>query len=77
MLEKEYEFFQEQLDDLAKEHKNEYVVIKDTRILGFYTNEIEAISETSKTEEIGTFIVQSCNPEDQVIDFYTNRVTFV
>lgn len=64
ILKKEFEYFLGHQDELVKKYEGRFVVIKGQRILGDYTSEIEAIEETSKTEEMGTFLVQKCEPGD-------------
>ncbi|RKX85402.1 MAG: hypothetical protein DRP57_03825 [Spirochaetes bacterium] len=75
MLEKEYKYFLSIRDKLVKEHPNEYVVIRDENILGFYPSEEDALKNMSNYE-LGTFLVQECIPEDHNIHRHHSRVVF-
>ncbi len=61
-LEKEFEFFLDHKDDLVKKYDGRYVVIKDAKVIGDYAEEVDAIRETKKHHELGTFLVQKCEP---------------
>lgn len=76
MLEREYAFFKENEKEFTRTHKDEYVVIKDDNVLGFYDSEIKAIKETVKHEELGTFLVQKCSTDENIVEFFSNRVSF-
>lgn len=69
-LEKEFRWFIAHQDDLLKKYNGRIVVIKDEKVLGDFDSEIEAVKETSKTEELGTFLVQKCS---QGTDDYTQK----
>lgn len=64
MLKNEFEFFLKHQKEFAKKYLGKFIVIKDQQVLGAYGTEIEAVEETSKTEELGTFLVQKCEPGD-------------
>ena len=68
-LEKEFEYYIEHQDELVKRYKGKYIVIKDCRVIGVYDNQIEAIEETSKNEELGTFLVKKCEPGKESYTF--------
>jgi hypothetical protein len=78
MLEKEFDFYLDHQDELVKEYNGKYIVIKNGQVLGAYSSDIEAIEETSKTNELGTFLVQYCSPgkENYTVQFHS-RVAFV
>ena len=78
MLEKEFDFYLDHQDELVKEYNGKYIVIKNGQVLGAYSSDIEAIEETSKTNELGTFLVQYCSPgkENYTAQFHS-RVAFV
>ena len=54
----EFNLYLSKQDEFVKDHDGEWVVIKGNEILGFYTEQLEAIEETQKEYEIGTFMVQ-------------------
>jgi len=74
MLEKEYKYFSDHLDEFIKKYKGKFIVLKNNCILGIYDSMPEAISETTKEHVLGTFIVQKCVPEEQNIQRFHTRV---
>ena len=77
-LEKEFRYYIDHQDDLVKHYNGKVIVIKNGQVIGVYESEIEAVEETSKKEEPGTFLVQKCNPgTDNYIQMYHSRVAFV
>ena len=76
-LEKEFKYYIENRDDLAKKYNDKYVVIKDRKVIGVYDSEITAIQETSKNESLGTFLVQECTLDNEYFkQTYHSRVIF-
>lgn len=76
-LEKEFDYYLEHQDELVAKHNGRVVVIKGRRVLGVYDDELEAISQTAKTEEMGTFLVQRCTPGDEAYTVtFRSRVRF-
>lgn len=76
-LEQEFKFYLENQDALLKHHQGKFVVIKNRAVIGVYDNEIEAITTTSKTHPLGTFLVQKCEPgEEGYTQTYHSRVVF-
>ena len=61
-LEKEFEYFLKNQDELVKKYMGKYIVIKNETIIGVFDDLTVAIAETSKTEKRGTFLVQKCLP---------------
>ena len=49
-------------DELVKTYNGKFVVIKEDKVLGAYDDELKAITETQKTEQVGTFLVQKVTP---------------
>jgi len=78
MLKKEFEYFLEHREEFAKKYNGRFIVIKNREVIGDYKTEIEAVEETSKKEEIGTFLVQKCEPGDQSFtQTFHSRVSFI
>ena len=76
-LQKEFEYYLAHQDDLVSKHMGKYIVIKDSKVLGAYDSEIEAIRQTSKEHELGTFLVQKCEPGNQsYTQTFHSRVAF-
>jgi hypothetical protein len=77
-LEKEFNYYIKNQEELVKKYKGKFIVIKKDKVLGAYKSEIEAVEETSKIEELGTFLVQKCEPgENNYTQSFHSRVIFV
>ena len=61
-LEKEFRFYIEHQDEMVEKYDGKIIVIKDGVVLGAYDDELAAITETRKTHELGTFLVQRVSP---------------
>ncbi len=76
-LEKEFNYYIENQKELVKKYNGKYIVIKNDKVIGVFNNELDAIEETSKTEELGTFLIQKCEPGvESYTQIYNSRVTF-
>ena len=62
MLKAEFEFYKIHQEELLTKYNGKYIVIKDQKVIGSYETEIEAVLQTSKIHELGTFLVQKCEP---------------
>ena len=58
----EFNYYLEHQGDLVKQYNGKVIVIKDRKVLGVYGNDIDAVTETQKNHELGTFLVQSVSP---------------
>lgn len=77
-LEAEFKYYINNQKELVKRYKGLFIVIKRNKILGSYATELEAIEETAKKEELGTFLVQKCTPgSESYAQMFHTRVTFV
>lgn len=75
MLEKEFKYYLKNQDELLKKFNGRFIVIKGDKVLGDYSTEIEALSETRKSHEIGTFLIQKCTPGNNAYtETYHSRV---
>ena len=61
-LEKEFNYYLEHQQELVNKYKGKIIVIKDNEVLGAFSSEIEAINKTSEKHELGTFLIQKCEP---------------
>ncbi|GAH03764.1 hypothetical protein KAV79_04635 [Candidatus Aerophobetes bacterium] len=76
-LEKEFKYYLENQDKLVEKYNGKVLVIKNCNVIGVYDTELEAVNETSKKEELGTFLVQKCEAgTDSYSQTYHSRVTF-
>jgi len=65
MLEQEFRYYLKNQAEFVKKYNRKVLVIKGEEILGVYKNENEAIAETLKKHELGTFLVQKCEPGEE------------
>jgi hypothetical protein len=73
MLEKEYDYFLNNKDTLFANYHNRVIVIKDEKVIGDYDTKEEALKETVKEHELGTFLIQEISQEelDDIKRFYS------
>jgi len=77
MLDKEFKYYIDNQEELVNKHKGKFLVIKDQSVIGVYNSEIEAYSETVKIHELGTFLIQECQPGDEnYTQTFRTRVIF-
>jgi len=67
MFEVENKFYQENRESLRSRYLGKRVVIVKDKILGVYDSDTEALDETTKTMEMGTFCVKyiPVDPQDE------------
>ena len=70
----DYDFFINNLAKLYKEYGHRFLVIKNERVIGAYHSFDDAYTDTIKTEDLGTFLIQECveNPDDLIMHFSSN-----
>jgi len=74
-LEKEFNYYLEHQDELVEKHNGKFVVIKDCNVIGAFDSELEAIEKTTGQYELGTFLVQKCEPgSESYTQTYHSRV---
>ena len=61
-LEKEFQYYIDHQGELVEKYRGKVIVIKNKRVIGVYDSDIEAIEKTSEKHEMGTFLVQKCEP---------------
>lgn len=61
-LEKEFQYYLDHQNELLKSFNGRYIVIADGQIIGDYSTEAEAVETTASKRELGTFLVQKCEP---------------
>ena len=76
-LEKEFKFYIEHQDDLVAQYDGKFIVIKEGVVLGAYDDELAAITDTRKSQEIGTVLVQKVSPgSEEYSQTFHSRVIF-
>jgi hypothetical protein len=77
-LKEEFEYYIEHQDELVRKYNGKFIVIKGGKVIGEYGSPLEAVEETSKKYELGTFLVQKCEPgSESYTQTYHSRVSFV
>lgn len=64
MLEQEFQYYKDHQTELVEKYNGKTLVIKDSKIIGVYNSRTEALTESTKNLELGTFLVQLCSPGD-------------
>ncbi len=62
MFANELQFFIKNQDELVRQYAGQTLAIKDDQILGAYETPLDAYLETQKEHELGTFMIQPCEP---------------
>lgn len=62
----EITFYKDNKDKILKKHKGRYVVIVGNKIVGIYDRKEDAVLETMKDHEMGSFLVQHVTEEERV-----------
>jgi hypothetical protein len=77
VLKKDYEFFIAHRDEYLRDHRDEYAVIENESLLGFYPNQMSAML-AMKEHVVGNFLVKKVVPADQdIVEYHTQAVAFV
>ena len=74
-LEKEFKYYIDHQAELVEKYDGKFIVIKDCKVIGAFDSELEAINTTSEQYELGTFLVQKCEPgSESYTQTYHSRV---
>ena len=63
-LETEFNYYLEHQDELVRLYNGRFIVLKGHEVLGVYDERMEALNETAKEHEPGTFMVHRVTPGD-------------
>lgn len=76
-LEKEFKYYIDHQNELVEKYNGKFIVIKNQKVIGVYDNEVDALKNTTKDHELGTFLVQKCEPgNSSYTQTYHSRVAF-
>jgi hypothetical protein len=76
-LKEAFQFYLENQDALVKKYRGKFIVIKGRAVLGAYDNELQAVQETQKNHDLGTFLVQKVEPgESAYTQTFHSRIVF-
>jgi UDP-N-acetylglucosamine 2-epimerase len=77
MLEKEFQYYLDNQQELVKKYNGKVIVIIGNEVVGVYKNELDALKESQKEYEQGTFLIQKCTPGNEAYtQTFHSRVTF-
>ncbi|MBA7558242.1 hypothetical protein ES705_51038 [subsurface metagenome] len=77
MLEKEFQFFIDNQNELVKKYNGKFIVIIGDKVINAYNTQEEAYIKTIKDHELGTFLIQECLPgEDSYTQTFHSRAIF-
>ncbi|CDF11579.1 putative uncharacterized protein [Mycoplasma sp. CAG:776] len=75
-VDRNYKWFKANLKELLKKYKGQYIVIANQEVIFASKEEQKAITYASELE-MGTFIIQKCEKEDQnSIQVFHTRAIF-
>jgi hypothetical protein len=76
-LQKEYDYYLEHRTELLEKFNGKVLVVKGQAVIGVFDSELEALQKTSQSHELGTFLIQKCDPtEESHTQTYHSRVAF-
>jgi len=73
MLETEWEFYENNRDELVEKYCGKYIVISGNKVVSAYDDENEAYFETIKTVPLGSFMIHHVMEEEEVSAFSIYR----
>ena len=74
-LEREFHYYLAHQDELVRQYSGKVLAIKNQTVIGVYDSEAEAVHKTARAHELGTFIVQRCEPgTDAYTQVFHSRV---
>jgi hypothetical protein len=77
MLQEQFNWYIANQEELVKKYNGKVIVIKDKTVVGTYENEYEALVESEKQYQIGTFLIQKCSPGTEAYtQNFSSRVIF-
>lgn len=77
-LDKEFEFYKSQQEELVKQYLGKFLIIKDQKVVGSFDTKLEAYNDGVKNYGLGNFLLQECLPgEDNYTQTFHSRVSLV
>ena len=75
-LDKQFKFHLENQDEFVEQYDGKVIVLENEKVLGSYESELDAVNETRRRHELGTFLVQRVSPGDEAYSVtFHSRVT--
>lgn len=77
MLNKEFQYYLDNQSELVKKYNNRFVVIIGENVVGDYDSHEQALYDSMKKYELGTFLIQKCTEgNDAYTQTFHSRVAF-
>ena len=78
VLKKEFQFYLDHQAELVEKFNGQYIIIKNQAVVGSYGDEASAIAYADKNLDLGTYIIQKCEPgSDNYSQTFHSRAVFV
>lgn len=77
ILKNNYNYYIANHSEIIKKYLNKFIIIKDEEIVDAYDTFEEAVEESSKKYELGTFIIQKCSENiEEDTQIFHSRVIY-
>jgi hypothetical protein len=77
MLDKEFQYYLDNQSELVKKYNGRFIVIIGEDVVGNYDSYEQALFESMKQYELGTFLIQECTEgEEAYTQTFHSRVVF-
>ena len=67
MLDKEWDFYENNRDELVEKYCGKYIVISGDKVIAAYNDENEAYYETIKSIPLGAFMIHHVTEEEEIV----------
>ncbi len=75
MLDDDFRYYRAHQAELAAQYEGKALVIKCQKVIGVYDSELQALKETMRDHELGSFLIQMCSADpDSVVRTFHSRV---
>lgn len=75
MLEKEFQFYKDNQQELSEKYHGKYLVIHSQKVEGVYDSELAAYTDAKKRFEAGSFLIQQCvSAQEEPTQVFHSRV---
>lgn len=77
ILKEEFEYYLAHQEELVKQYKGKFIVIKEKKVVGVFDTELDAYTNAVKKYELGTFLIQECQEgKENYTQTFRTRVIF-
>lgn len=77
ILKNNYDYYIKNHNEIVKKYLDKFIIIKDEKVVDAYNTFEEAVEESSKKYELGTFIIQKCSKNiEEDTQIFHSRVIY-